>query len=108
LPARPGREWDTSQLYTTGALTVVLSPLAGDYNGNGIVDAADYVVWQNGLGTTYTQADYDVWKSTFGNSTAGGSQLASGQSAVPEPATVLATLLGCCISAATTRIRRRS
>ena len=45
----------------------VLTPvpdLPGDYNHNGIVDAADYVVWRKGLGTTYTQADYDVWRAT--------------------------------------------
>ena len=29
--------------------------LPGDYNDNGIVDAADYVVWRKGLGTTSTQ-----------------------------------------------------
>ena len=37
--------WDTSQLYTTGVLSVVgPANLAGDYNQNGTVDAADYVV----------------------------------------------------------------
>ena len=53
----------------------------GDYNGNGVADAADYTVWRDRLGqsglTVYTsadgngdgqitQADYDVWKSHFG------------------------------------------
>ena len=27
--------------------------LPGDYSGNGVVDAADYVVWRDGLGTKY-------------------------------------------------------
>lgn len=56
----------------------------GDYNHNGIVDAADYVIWRKGLGTTYTQADYDVWRSHFGKSVSSGSQF-GGASPVPEP-----------------------
>jgi len=51
-----------------------------DYNGNGVVDAADYTVWRDNLGATgvgqaqgdgdgdgsITQTDYDLWKSQFG------------------------------------------
>ena len=49
---------------TYGAATVALSiVLPGDFNGDGAVDAADYVVWRMGLGTTYSQADYDVWRA---------------------------------------------
>jgi hypothetical protein len=39
--------------------------IPGDFNASGIVDTADYVVWRNGLGTTYTQADYDTWRANF-------------------------------------------
>jgi parallel beta-helix repeat protein len=64
--------------------------LAGDYNHNRIVDAADYTVWRNWLGTTIydvvaglpgdgnedgvvNQADYDLWRANFGATlTAGG------------------------------------
>jgi CSLREA domain-containing protein len=57
--------------------------LAGDYNGNGTVDAADYVVWRKALGQSgippfsgadgdgdgdVTQNDYNVWRANFGNS----------------------------------------
>jgi hypothetical protein len=50
----------------------------GDYNGNGSVDAADYVQWRNGgpllnevggaatLGIT-DAADYDAWRARFGD-----------------------------------------
>jgi hypothetical protein len=55
----------------------------GDYNNNGIVDAADYTIWRDHLnqsfqlqneveGTTpgmVTAEDYDVWKANFGNDT---------------------------------------
>jgi hypothetical protein len=37
-----------------------------------VVDAADYVVWRKGLGTTYTTEDYDVWLAHFGQSAGGG------------------------------------
>jgi hypothetical protein len=61
------------------------SQLTGDYNHNGVVDAADYVVWRKGLGTTYTQPDYDVWRAHFGQ-TVGSGAGASVSPTVPEPA----------------------
>jgi sugar lactone lactonase YvrE len=38
-----------------------VSPV-GDFNADGVVNAADYVVWRKGLGTTFTQTDYDGWQ----------------------------------------------
>ncbi len=73
----------------------------GDYNGNGVVDAADYTVWRDTLGSTtdlrangddsgasvgvIDQADYALWKMHFGN-TAGGASVTGVGMAVPEPA----------------------
>jgi hypothetical protein len=65
----------------------------GDYNHSGIADAADYVVWRKGLGTTYTQVDYAVWRSHFGETIPTGSQFA-GESRVPEPGTLWFAFLG--------------
>jgi probable HAF family extracellular repeat protein len=91
LPALGGSlSWDTSQLYTTGVLSVAAPGVPGDYNNNGIVDAADYVLWRNGGplqndATPGVQAsDYDVWRSNFGNTAGSGAGLGA---AVPEPAT---------------------
>ena len=54
----------------------------GDYNHNGIVDAADFVLWRKTLGTTgispftnadgsgngvVDQADYTLWRSNYGS-----------------------------------------
>ena len=75
-----GLSWNTSQLYTDGILSIMLS---GDYNLNGVVDAADYVVWRKGLGTTYSQTDYNVWRSHFGQ-TAGSGSGAAANAAVPN------------------------
>jgi hypothetical protein len=60
----------------------------GDFNRDGVVDAADYVVWRNGLGTTYVQADYNLWRAHFGrspNSTSVQPASESISAAVPEP-----------------------
>lgn len=86
-----GLGWDTSQLYTAGLLSVVEQGLAGDYNHNGVVDAADYAVWRNGLGTLYTQSDYDVWRAHFGLTAAGSSSVIA-KAAVPEPSPVIGLL----------------
>ena len=43
--------------------SVVAVGLAGDYNLNGIVDAADYIVWRK---TDGTPAGYDKWRANFG------------------------------------------
>jgi endonuclease I len=79
------------------------SRLAGDYNGDLTVDAADYTVWRNQNGqsvTAYASADgdgngtvneldYDVWRAHFGQSaSAAGASLSA---AVPEPSSLLLT-----------------
>jgi hypothetical protein len=72
--------------YHAYLLTPILVP--GDFDHNGIVDAADYVVWRKGLGTTYTQNDFNVWRAYFGQ-TGGTGSGASANVAVPEPATMV-------------------
>jgi hypothetical protein len=77
--------------------------LLGDYNNNGVVDAADYVVWRNGLGQFYDQNDYDVWRAHFGETISSGTG-ASANSAVPEPSTLIVLLIGMLVTAS---MRRR-
>ena len=57
----------------TASIDVTGVSVAGDFNLNGVVDAADYAVWRKGLGTTYSQSDYDVWRANFGQTAASGS-----------------------------------
>jgi dockerin type I repeat protein len=67
-------------------------PLPGDFNADGTVNAADYVVWRKGIGSTYTQAAYDVWRTHFGQTAGSGSALPSAASlsaAVPEPSALV-------------------
>jgi hypothetical protein len=62
----------------------------GDFNLDGTVDAADYIVWRNGLGTTHTQDDFNTWRANFGLSFSFGSGSSAGPNAVvPEPATII-------------------
>ena len=79
----------------------------GDYNRDGTVDAADYVVWRRGLGTTYTQTDYDAWRANFGQTIGSGGALPSAEPlsiAAPEPATLTLLIMAMVVHYA----RRRS
>ena len=90
LPTMGGLlSWDTSQLYSGGILNVA-PVLPGDYNHNGIVDAADYVVWRK---TDGSPAGYNLWRTNFGR-TAGSGAAAIMNTAVPEPANLLLLLMG--------------
>lgn len=71
---------------------VILDGLYGDYNFDGEVSSADYVVWRKAAGTIYTQADYNVWRAHFGESAGNGSG-ASANAAVPEPSTMVMLVL---------------
>ena len=89
--------------------SVMLTPLIGDYDHDGVVDAADYTVWRDTLDSTTDLAadgngngtvdygDYEVWKSNFGNQLGSGAGASAG---VPEPSTLLMLLVGmmtlCC------------
>jgi hypothetical protein len=79
--------------------------LPGDFNANGSVDAADYVVWRHELGTTYTQDDYDLWRANFGQTAVGGAAVSAAASlaqAVPEPTALLLLVMafaGCSLAA---------
>jgi len=58
--------------------------LDGDYNDDGKVDAADYVVWRKT--NSGNLAAYNTWRTNFGNSQAGsGGMTGGGESSVPEP-----------------------
>jgi len=67
--------------------------LAGDFNADGAVDAADYVVWRKSGGT---EAAYLQWQANFGSSVHAAAGAGGGKLGVPEPITVLyfAQLIG--------------
>lgn len=71
---------------------VVVYQLPGDFNSDGTVDIRDYVLWRDGFGTTYTQSDFDAWRSHFGVSISGLGTAAA--AAVPEPMAASLLLVG--------------
>jgi hypothetical protein len=82
---------------TTNIATILTAALPGDYNGDGTVDAADYVLWRK---NDSRQAGYDLWRARFGQTTHSGSGV-SANAAVPEPHTLImlvAALIGRCIA----------
>jgi hypothetical protein len=72
----------------TSVVLQAISPHpAGDFNNDGTVDAADYVVWRKTGGTL---PQYDQWRTNFGRSAAAvGSAISSNEAPVPEPASLL-------------------
>ncbi|HEY3392630.1 MAG TPA: autotransporter-associated beta strand repeat-containing protein, partial [Lacipirellulaceae bacterium] len=94
----------------SGMLTVSTLPagLAGDYNQDGVVDAADFVVWRKNVGAPTLpnrgegisgdvgEVDYDVWRARFGDSSANGAGIGASSATIPEPSgAVLASLALC-------------
>ena len=73
------------------SITLQAVGLPGDYNFDGAVDAADYVVWRKGPG--YLPAHYDLWCAHFGDPGGGGSGTTT-NSPVPEPMAALLLIGG--------------
>jgi hypothetical protein len=90
---------EATMLATPNPNTPPVEGLLGDYNNNGTVDTADYVLWRNGgplqnegdsIGAI-DQADYTFWRARFG---AGAGVGAGTAAAIPEPTTCILILLG--------------
>jgi hypothetical protein len=102
--------FDLSFLKGTHAYSLVVAP--GDYNGDGTVNAADYTVWRDTLGSAndlcadgngnlvIDNSDYDVWRSAFGAAYDFGSGAGA---ALPEPACGCWLTLACFLFASCRR-----
>ena len=93
-----GYLYDEGNLQFTVTSAGADATLPGDFNGDNVVNAGDYVVWRK---TDGASEGYDAWRVNFGV-TAGGESAANG--AVPEPATALLLLF----AAAGAFIRQRT
>lgn len=77
--------------------------LAGDYNRDGTVDAADYLIWRKMLGSSVSEVgegadgnhnrtidedDYLVWRNHFGQTASAASGTVDNSILAPEPTTV--------------------
>ncbi len=83
--------------------TAADSTPSGDYNSDGVVDAADYTVWRDTLGSTSNLAadgndsgaidagDYTVWKENYGSTMGGSGAVVM---AAPEPGALCLLAIG--------------
>ncbi|WP_146591680.1 hypothetical protein [Posidoniimonas polymericola] len=90
-----GMDWTTTIGPTGYSVSVVGAALPGDYNGDGLVDGADYSVWRDSNGSTLNlaadgdgdlvvdAADYQVWRSHYGRGSL--TSPAAVGTAAPEP-----------------------
>ena len=109
-PRGISEQLNESQINTVFSATsfpkLVPTELAGDYNGNGTVDAADYTVWRNALAQSggslaadgnengrIDTGDYTVWKTNFGRVGGTGSTGITPAVSVPEPASFALVVL---------------
>ena len=94
---------------TSDIMVAAAATLAGDYNQDHVVDAADYTVWRNNLGAAagtlpndidggvIGEAQYARWKANFGATGGAGSLnglAGASPSQVPEPGAGVLALLG--------------
>jgi V8-like Glu-specific endopeptidase len=92
-------EYVESDNFGVARNSIQISPILGDYNANGTVDAADYTVWRDAIGQSgpgltadgngdnlIDSSDYDIWRSHFGQTALSG-EGAAVSLAIPEPAT---------------------
>lgn len=64
----------------------------GDFDLDADVDGADFLLWQQGFGTTYAAADLADWQANFGQLAA-----AAAVGAIPEPGSSLLALSGAAV-----------
>jgi subtilisin-like proprotein convertase family protein len=89
--------WNSFRVLARTGTLIPIVTIPGDYNGDRVVNAADYVVWRNTLGSTtdlfadgngdriINQADYTVWRAHFGRSSGASSSSSLSNGHVPEP-----------------------
>ena len=105
-----GQAYDLSLLKGTTDYQLATVPvLEGDYNGNGVIDAADYTAWRDAVAAgastllndatpgTVDENDFAYWRAHFGE-TLGSGAGANGVFAVPEPTCVAMFLVGLMIA----------
>src|SRR5262249_11150934 len=96
----------TINLHLAGTLvakSTFTTPLWGDYNQNGVVDAGDYDVWRKSLGSSTSLPnddtpgvgpdDYTRWRAHFGQTGSGSGAGALGSGSVPEASSLVLAMI---------------
>lgn len=84
-------------------LTYTGASLPGDFDFNGTVDGADFLLWQSGFGSTYDASDLADWEANFGTTSPA---VAASSAAVPEPSSLVLLILGASLGLTGKRSRR--
>lgn len=108
--------WNSFSVVANSGTLIPITP--GDYNVDGVVDAADYVVWRDNVGApagtlpndidggTIGPQQYDTWRAHFGETlgtvAGGGSKT---QATIPEPTSGLLLIFVVLLACVGTRIR---
>ena len=79
------RPWPYVSIQATLDALELASSMSGDFNGNGTVDAADYLIWRKSDGAP---SGYNDWRTHFGQTVGSGSSTVA-NAAVPEPSTLV-------------------
>jgi formylglycine-generating enzyme required for sulfatase activity len=81
--------WPGSEANFIGFRVAGIPGPSGDYNGNGIVDAADYILWRNDPASYGGDpVGYNTWRADFGATAGSGADVGAIDS-IPEPACFL-------------------
>lgn len=85
LPSVPNLAFDV--IYTPQSVVLTVVPaLPGDFNADGAVNAADYVVWRKGILPPNAPTDYDTWRQHFAEPPVGSG---NANPAIPEPTSLV-------------------
>lgn len=74
-------------------LSGIVASIDGDFNGDGVVDAADFVVWRNGESPDSSIEGYNLWVANYGTGIS-STNSAANSAAVPEPSSSLLIAFG--------------
>jgi hypothetical protein len=107
-PGNGSAYWNRNNLLQPQFFNLDAIALPGDYNEDGFVNAADYVIWRKHLRMDFalpnrgpgnsgpvSDSDYNTWRANFGASGSGGLNVG----AVPEPTSVLLLAVGALVVA---------
>jgi hypothetical protein len=89
----------------TFAILNTADTLAGDFNHDGHVDAADYVAGRKASGTSYFPTEYAHWRANYGKSQGAGASLSLATLAVPEPTAFALLAIGVIVTVSRHRCR---
>jgi len=93
---------DAAGLDDIGWTVVPPAGLTGDYNDDNVVDAVDYAIWRDSLGTGAVIGNYGEWRANFGQTAGAAFSVSAG---VPEPTTLAISWLAGLLLYAACRVR---